>query len=55
MEKPQIDIRYVAIKLIRLLYEQGKINKATYDCVMEKYAPHPNASEQTDTHKIPPS
>lgn len=55
MEKPQIDIQYVAIKLIRLLYEQGEINKATYDCIMEKYAPHTNVSEQTDTYKIPPS
>lgn len=55
MEKPQIDIQYIAIKMIRLLYEQGKINKDTYDCVMEKYAPQPNESEQTDTHKIPPS
>lgn len=44
----KIDSRYIALKLIELLYEHGKINKATYDCVISTYAA-PSA-EQTD-HK----
>lgn len=42
----KIDSRYIALKLIELLYEHGKINKATYDCVISTYAA-PNA-EQAD-------
>lgn len=34
----KIDSRYIALKLIELLYEHGKINKATYDCVVSTYA-----------------
>lgn len=34
MEGLQIDSRYIAHKLIQRLYEQGKINKATYDNVL---------------------
>lgn len=37
MEGLQIDSRYIAHKLIRRLYEQGKINKATYDNVLATY------------------
>lgn len=32
-----IDSRYVALKLIRLLYDKGQINRETYECVMQKY------------------
>lgn len=41
MEGLQIDSRYIAHKLIRRLYEQGKINKATYDNVLATYPPVP--------------
>lgn len=34
----KIDSCYLALKLIQMLYEQGKINKATYDCVRSTYA-----------------
>ena len=37
MEGLQIDSLYIAHKLIQLLYEQGKINKATYDNVLATY------------------
>ena len=37
MEGLQIDSRYIAHKLIQRLYEQGKINKATYDNVLATY------------------
>ena len=39
MEGLQIDSRYIAHKLIQRLYEQGKINKATYDNVLATYPP----------------
>lgn len=42
----KIDSRYIALKLIELLYEHGKINKATYNCVISTYATP--SSEQTD-------
>ena len=41
MEGLQIDSRYIAHKLIQRLYEQGKINKATYDNVLAIYPPVP--------------
>lgn len=41
MEGLQIDSRYIAHKLIQHLYEQGKINKATYYCVRATYPPVP--------------
>lgn len=41
MEGLQIDSRYIAHKLIQQLYEQGKINKATYDNVLATYPPVP--------------
>ena len=42
MEGLQIDSRYIAHKLIQRLYEQGKINKATYDNVLATtYPPVP--------------
>lgn len=41
MEGLQIDSRYIAYKLIQRLYEQGKINKATYDNVLATYPPVP--------------
>lgn len=37
MEGLQIDSRYIAHKLIQRLYEEGKINKATYDNVLATY------------------
>ena len=37
MEGLQIDSHYIAHKLIQRLYEQGKINKATYDNVLATY------------------
>ena len=41
MEGLQIDSRYIAHKLIQRLYEEGKINKATYDNVLATYPPVP--------------
>lgn len=41
MEDLQIDSRYIAHKLIRRLYEEGKINKATYENVLATYPPVP--------------
>lgn len=41
MEGLQIDSCYIAHKLIQRLYEEGKINKATYDNVLTTYPPVP--------------
>ena len=41
MDGLQIHSRYIAHKLIQRLYEQGKINKATYDNVLATYPPAP--------------
>lgn len=41
MENLQVDSRYIAHKLIQHLYEEGKINKATYDNVLATYPPIP--------------
>ena len=37
MEALKIDSRYIAHKLIQRLYEEGKINKSTYDNVQATY------------------
>ena len=37
-----VDSRYIA-KLIVLLYEQGAINRATYECVCATYGAPPSS------------
>lgn len=44
MEGLQIDSCYIAHKLIQRLYEEGKINKATYDNVLTTYPPAPGSA-----------
>lgn len=38
-----VDSRYIALKLIALLYEQGAINRATYECVCATYGAPPSS------------
>lgn len=52
MEGLQIDSRYIAHKLIQHLYEQGKINKATYDCVRATYPPVPAEPLTSDPKRL---
>lgn len=33
----ELDTRYIALKLIRWLYEQKRINRESFDCVMQTY------------------
>ena len=40
-----VDSRYIALKLIALLYEQGAINRSTYECDCGTYGA-PLSSEQ---------
>lgn len=48
----QIDPTVGALVLIRCLYQQGKINKATYDKVQKKYNKFKNKdSEVSDYEK----
>ena len=38
-----VDSRYIALKLIALLYEQGAINRVTYECVCATYGAPPSS------------
>ncbi len=40
-----VDSRYIALQLIALLYAQGAINRANYECVCATYGA-PSSSEQ---------
>lgn len=48
MEVLKIDSRYIAHKLIQRLYEEGKINKSTYDNVQATYPPVPEEPPTQD-------
>lgn len=38
-----IALKLIALKLIALLYEQGAINRATYECVCATYGAPPSS------------
>lgn len=40
-----VDSRYIALKLIALLYEQGAINRATYEYVCATYGAPPSSEQ----------